>query len=651
MSVCRWRGLCGGWLLVYCGALLAGFALFQFVPALKAALHEPAMAGVDERLTNIKADRTSWLIEGKGGRWGRYGWYLGSHEEGTLRIRLPVQESGTLQIRLWAYNAGALSANVIDRQRVYRMAARQLGGDVITLNIDGPSKLVVQASNESPEDQLILDRFAASWSDSRDHLPSFYPVMGALGVCLAGWGWLARTRNSPTAWRLWMGSTLIFLAVTAGWAQRWTLLEIARGLPADPDVVQYRLYAQSLQWFTPEHGFYSGTFAEREPAHIAAINLWSRLWGDTIPAIRWYSVAQSILLITVTGFFVWAVSGKWTLGTVAAWIMALNPAWIEESVRGLRIETEAALFLLVLSAWLWSRGWVGAVLLGVATGLLALLRAPMLGVVLPLAWLCWLLNIWREGKGGCLLRPSHWEWRQLSAASILAVMMFVPHLYGLYKVHGDSSWPSYGYARWNANVEFPERIGTEGFPSAEEFAKDPYAGPHLTYGEYLFGLHSIPVLVKGQVKGWLESTVYMSTSLAPHVNEYIFLLQASGAGAVWRQVTILTVLAVLLLLLLTPIGWIDLWRHPQYWWVPFLSVWGTWYAAYLYSVRLVEPFRHTAHVYPLLLFCFLWGSVKLYRGGQGGLLSGASLPWRSRAPKPVSGNAIRNCESETSRSE
>lgn len=74
--------------------------------------------------------------------------------------------------------------------------------------------------------------------------------------------------------------------------------------------------------------------------------------------------------------------------------------------------------------------------------------------------------------------------------------MFSPYLYALYKVHEDPSWPSYGYARSNANTEFRDRLRM-----VEEFEKDLYAGPRITYGEYLFGMHSTPKLLYDHMRG------------------------------------------------------------------------------------------------------------------------------------------------------
>jgi hypothetical protein len=170
----------------------------------------------------------------------------------------------------------------------------------------------------------------------------------------------------------------------------------------------------------------------------------------------------------------------------------------------------------------------------------------------------------------------------------------------------------------------------------EEFEKNPYAGPRITYGEYLFGMHSIPKLLYGQMKGWVESSVYMSVSHTPNLKSLVFLHQASGFSAVLWHLTAVTSVVFVCSLFLTALGWADLWRRPQYWWVPFLSLWGTWYAAYLYSVRAIEPFRHTAHVYPLLLACY---------GGAFGFTCGCGPPLASLFSKPENERSAKALES------
>lgn len=605
-----------GRVLICSGILAAGIVLSQFVPHLRQALQTSHVVGMDERLTDVQAGRSLWLADQDGGRWGRYGWSLSPHEKGLVRIRLPASEPGVLKMRIWAFAAGRTAARIAGGGDLYEIPSAHLDGRLFEVNVDGPSELIFSATNETSEEKLVLDRFAVSWFSVNDRLPSIWPLLSAAVLCVIGWGCVCWVSPSSKQWTVWLGCSVMLAAAFVGFGQRWVLLDMARSLPVDPDVVGYVDLAKGLEWFTPEHGFYSGSFGEREPLHIGALNLWSRLWGSTTGSSRWYSVVLSTALVMACGAFVWRVSGYLLLGATAAWIVALHPVWIEESVRGLRLESMSLLILAVLSIWLWMQGWFGAVLLGVATGVMTLLQTPALSVVLPLVWLCWLVNCWQVSRGAPLLMPSQWRWPQLGLASLLAITLFLPHVYGLYKVHGDPSWPSYGYARWNANFEFPERLGTPGFPSAGEFEHSRYAGPRLTYREYLFTLHSVPTLIRGQVKGWLESTVYMTASLTPDLNSLIFLLQASGFRAAAHNITPWMAIICGVSLITTLWGWINLWMDLRYWWVPFLSLWGTWYVAYLYSVRLVEPFRHTGHVFPLLLFCMLWGCLRMGQWGR-----------------------------------
>jgi hypothetical protein len=599
-----------GWLLLCSGIVTGAWAVPQSVSHTRQVLLDPPVAGLDEHLTDVQRDTATWLADQLGGRWGRYGWYLGPGEKGTLRINLPGTSAGRLKLRLWIFNPGQLSVTLHDSTHSYRLDIDRLDG-LRTLVVDGTSEIVIESTNQLPFEQLVFDRFMAAWMPSERDMPSLWPMACVLLLGLLGSGLIVFSRSSAEAWKPWLGYTGILLTTSIGFVHRWDVFDIARALPPDPDVIAYMAYAHQLDWFSPDHGFFSGNFNEREPLHVAGLNLWFRLWGDTAPSVQWYTMCQSALLIPAAGAFVWALTRKWWLGVVASWAMALNPAWIDEAVRGLRLESLSLLFLAAVCAWLWARGWTGAVLLGLITGLTALIQSPALGVMLPFFWSAWLVNQWRGRSGGELVSPSHWKWQHLGTASIVALSVFMPHLHGLYKVHGDPFWPSYGYARWNANMEFPERIGTEGFPTLEEFKRTPYTGPRITYREYLFGMHSISALIRGQLKGWIESTAFMSASPTPRLKELIFLYHASGTRALMRHIGFWTITVLALSLGLTAIGWLALLTHRTYWWIPLLSVWGTWYVAFLYSVRLVEPFRHTGHVYVLLLCCLIWGGYCL----------------------------------------
>lgn len=613
MKLKYWWNVWLGWMLLGASLVLALITVPPFVSDARRVFSEFQSLGHDERLSDVRPEQSTWLLEQNGGRWGQYGWYLDSGQEGALRVALPGVQSGILKLRLWAFSPGGLSVSVKDGTASHEISDGNLDGRVLQLLVDGPTELVIVASSNVSAEQLVLDRFAAVWFPSGSNLPSLWPLAGVITLGLGGWVlWMRQHGCLFQGGGVCLGFTGIVIAFVVGFLLRWALFDIARALPPDPDAVGYRSYARSLEWFTSAHGFYSGTFGEREPFHVGALNLWSHLWGESVPAMRFYTVCLSTLLILGSGLFMWGLTGRWLIGVLGSWTIALSPAWIDEAVRGLRLESLTFMFLAVLGVWFWARGWLGVLALGVLTGSMALIQSPALGIVLPLLWFAWLLNLWQERYGFVLVRPSQWHCSHLMVVSLVSVLMYAPHLYGLYKVHGDPSWPSYGYARWNANVEFQDRLGTAGFPSIEEFKKTPYAGPHITYREYLFGMHSISQLLFGHIKGWVESSIYMTVSHAPQIKQLIFLHHASGFRAVFRHLTAVTSAVFILSIFFMTWGWLDLWRRPQYWWVPFLSLWGTWYAAYLYSVRVIEPFRHTGHVYPLLLLCLLWGSFQAF---------------------------------------
>ncbi len=626
-----------GWrntLLAVAGIAATCFAIQtrSFISDARQVFSHSESHSLDARLTNVVPDQVSWLHEQHGGSWGRFGWYLGAGESGSLRVLLPGTASGFLKLRVWAFTPGHLQVSVKAVSDAAGVPIQQFDGSILHMPVHGPTELLVDASSQMPFEQLVVDRIAAVWSAPESELPSLWPSFMWLVVALAcvGSWWAIHTPTGQFERERLLGVGGILLAVILGFWGRWVLFDVARGLPTEPDASMYHSYAKGFEWFTSDHGFYSGSFNEREPAHGAFLNLWFRLWGDSASALMLYTVCLSTLLIAVAGVFLWALSGLWWFGVLAAIVLAISPAWIDESIRGLRLETLSVLLLAFLSAWVWGRAWWGVLIMGVTVGLMALVQSVAFGVTIPLMWLAWIINCCRDWTKRPRLSPGQWRWTHLMAAGVLAGSMFAPHLYGIYRVHGDPFWSSDGYARWNANVEFPDRLGTAGFPSREEFEKNPYAGPRITYREYMVGLHSIPQLLVGQLKGWLESTVYMSASHTLGLKGMVFLQQASGIHAMRRHLRPLTAAVFVFSVALTAVGWIQLWSSGRYWWVPFLTLWGTWHAAYLYSVRAVEPFRHTAHVEPLLLFCLLWGGAssirwcrELFRPSEGRMLPSA----------------------------
>ncbi|BCA54207.1 hypothetical protein W02_13470 [Nitrospira sp. KM1] len=627
------------WVLLMAGGVLLAVTGSKFVVDSRQAFEETKSVGVDLRLTDVQPQQSSWLLDQEGGHWGRYGWYLDAGQSGALRLALPGSGPGKHKIRVWAFTPGALSVTYADGPFREEISLGDLDGGVLEKSAHGPAEILVASSNTWTADQLVLDRFAAAWFPSDRGLPSPWPLAAALGIGFFGWSWqVICQKGTSDAWRLLAGTGGILLAAMVGFAIRWELFDMVRALPLEPDAQKYWSYAKVFEWFTTDHGFYSATFNEREPLHVALLDGWFRVWGQSAPAVILYTIWTSTCLIAASGFFFWVLTSQWAWGVLIAWTLALSPAWVHEAVRGLRLEGLTLLLLTVLGIWLWARGPLASVWLGLSIGGMGLTQSTSFSFVLPLIWGAWVLNVWRTRRGLRPVQPSHWKWPRLALATAIAIGMFLPHLYGMYKVHGDPSWPSYGYARWNANMEFPDRMGTEGFPSAQEFEISPYAGPPLKYSDYLFKLHTVPQLIYGQIKGWIESTLYMSASHTPGLKNLIFLQQASGIRAMSRHLEMVPLVIIALSLACMAVGWVNLLKRPDYWWVPVLSLLGTWHAAYLYSVRLVEPFRHTAHIYPLLLFCLLWGAHRIAPALQGfsrGQVSKhGSLLWRDILNRP-----------------
>ena len=146
-----------GRVLICSGILAAVIGLPQFVSQMRQALQASGAIGMDERLTDVQAERSLWLTEQDGGRWGRYGWYLAPHEEGLVRIRLPASEPGVLKMRIWVFSAGRTAARITGGTDLYEIPSAHLDGRMFEVNVNGPSELMLNATNETSEERLVLE--------------------------------------------------------------------------------------------------------------------------------------------------------------------------------------------------------------------------------------------------------------------------------------------------------------------------------------------------------------------------------------------------------------------------------------------------------------------------------------------------------------
>jgi hypothetical protein len=174
--------------------------------------------------------------------------------------------------------------------------------------------------------------------------------------------------------------------------------------------------------------------------------------------------------------------------------VALSATHVDNSVAGLREEMVTVLLLLAVGAVFvgWRRGavlpWWRPVAAGMAAGAVVLTRADM--VVLAGA----LLTL-----GALALR---WPWRSWLAAVVVMGILAGPMYVGYSFTHGDAFYPGTCGATVNRNLEFPERMGTPGFPSPEAYAANWAAGPTISPMQYFFGYHTPAQFVEYVVRGF-----------------------------------------------------------------------------------------------------------------------------------------------------
>ena len=577
-------------------------------------LLDPTVAiGIDERLSSFSPEE-SRLVKEYRGEWGRHGLLLRPGERGFASFVLRTAPGAdSLIVRIWAYDYGACSVKWWPEEApgspVTLSGEGNLNGEIF--RIEPPSStnqviLEISGQNDTSQAQVLVDRIAVNSS-------SLNPVKGwTLAFWL--WGavtvlWLAAVVKRkwwipPGGIKVWYAALLLLLL---GGTLRLNLLTVNNGVPLDPDVVMYRDYAERLEWFDADRGFYSASFGEREPLWIAMLKPWQGWLGTGPLSARLLTCFLSVSVIAFSGILLWRfVEHKfWVIAGMA--LVALNPSLVEESCRGLRSEAMTLAFIsFLLLTFHEKESRFTPVKTGILVGAWALLQSPALSIAFG-TWLgLWLVSLFVKETSSRSCIPRGVTFPKVLLALGVSLALLIPHLYGLQKRHGDWRWPSYGYARWNANVEFPDRLGTPGFPTVEEFKKSPYAGPRITYGEYLYGLHTPFQLVKYQTLGWMELTAYQVLSLSPQSHKLaIEISNRSFSGIIMSFGPALAL--GFLLGIIALVAWFRLLVDKRLWWMPLMLLWGTSYVAFLYHVRLVEPLRHTMHTYPLLALIMMWG--------------------------------------------
>lgn len=500
------------------------------------------------------------------------GWCLNSGMSGSLTYRLVAAAEGAPAVVLW-FNAPASGTNRLSvsvdgkSPQVISQNASHSGRwiDLGTHVSRGQTiALIFEATNSSPNQALVIDQLMVEYrTAAMPRLPRGHTVL--LIVLSFGLAVTVLCRRWPLAL-----STVLILALA-------TQLRYDRALDLlfvslDPDAIGYRTYADAMRLFT-ETGFFSARFNVREPGYVFAVHVYNSLFGSSDFALR-------LLCVVLSPAYVWAtirvVRKLWgdIAGQVAGLLMALNAVLAMEAGRGLRLELELVLclaFFYLAFAREWSRRWVLETLaLSIVGAMLAVTRSTYVPIVLVLgAYAVYRRAGWKAAAGGALI----------ITATLAACV--APHRYSMYRLHNDPYWDTNVYARYNANFEF---AGRPGFPTIAQLQVDGTIGPPLTYGEYMFGMHTPWELVEGTARGYWK--LYRHMEIAP--------------WGIQNRATIV-VLNALFQALAAAGMLVALWKR-EYLWIPFAFVVFEFPVAFLFDRGLVELYRHSYTSFPLVLF-------------------------------------------------
>ncbi len=345
------------------------------------------------------------------------------------------------------------------------------------------------------------------------------------------------------------------------------------------DVLNFQILAREL---TLSNVFGGG----REPLWPLLLAAPVHLLGnDSAIAIRLIGVLGFVWLVVASQLLIRELFGSvWSL--VGATVLAVDPWLVFESARGLREEATAGMILFVcfLLARRQPTNRSFLVLFGLA-GITGLLRWDAMVVLLPVLGLALVRD-----------RPSARTW--VLGPALVAVLVG-PLLIANYIEYGDPLYHSNIHAKFFRNIEFH---GQPGFITSAEAARNGFAGPPITWTQYVFGLHSKPTLVQRAVKSF-ETIPFAVVNLAvftpnPPTGDSLWSFGAkhlSGLGP--RPIRVVELGVLSLIWVLSAFGGLLLLRT-RAWAVPATLV----EIILLYSpIASVIDYRLVLTVFPLLL--------------------------------------------------
>jgi hypothetical protein len=586
------------WLLSLVVALLAAAPLVRFVA-------QPGEEHVQQAEEDFFLGRTAVahaIVVHEGFRANEDGWYLLPHSGGSLvyRINKPRELGLLIQVRMdmrFPQVTGQLSARMDGGSAETIAENQRLEGDRIDLPAArGAAQVDLQfsAANASADTPLILS--ALWWATTAGELPKPPPAYAVWGLgALVGLGSLALVRPRRGA----PGIALALGLITVGAATlRLFWLGKQVGTILDPDAITYRFYADKFHWWPLDQGVFCGCFSEREPFFILLIRSTFDLLGSSDFHLRILSVALSLAVVLLS-----IVAARrrlaWPSALAIGILIALNIPLVHEGARGLRTELETVCLLLLYL--LLDRGpdphpgrdALGTALVAAAS---VLTRTYYLPTVVAGALISYFSRY----------RP------KLQALALLTVVLAVAmaaeagHRYGFYHTHHDPFYDSYVAGRAWANLEKYQYHRAlphpELFPSESEVAEHlVYFGPRLSYLQYLLLLHPLSEVVGDTVLGYWD--VFQAfdgflrfNSLALQLRPIPILGIGDAVDWLARWLGILGLLGLL----------VSAVRRPRNAILPVMVLSSLVVQTFLYHRGMLERYRLTMEVYPLVLIAGAW---------------------------------------------
>lgn len=293
-------------------------------------------------------------------------------------------------------------------------------------------------------------------------------------------------KGKAVRWDL-IAGTFLVLILSYGAFHRYLFLVNLLPAQLDPDVEGYITIAQQESGWKTKF---------REPLFIWILQLFSFAGGTLSPVfIRLTGVALSLASIAVIFEFCRRTIGC-TAAVVAGLLYAGVPFMAYIAARGLREDLAIATTFLFIGSCLhvWNRqpAIASYCVLGLAGAAAVLVRLNSLNFVMALMVITFAWIVWKQ-------RPTARRSILFALPIAITLLLTLPYLLYLKQTYGDPFFTVNWAFRFYANVEL---VGKHpDIPSAEEIARDGYAGPPISAREYLFKYHSIPQLVSGMATG------------------------------------------------------------------------------------------------------------------------------------------------------